>query len=222
MTTPATLASHVPIAVAARGEDADDPDPPRSSGSYPAHDDEHHARPTDRTPRADTHAGIGIEIDLIDATHRVEPPDRAWLRDRLADACAHLGVHGEARVRIIGDAEMADAHERYAGVPGTTDVLTFDLTDGIGAREALDVDLMICLDEAQRRAADAGHNQPRRELLLYALHGVLHCLGEDDHTDAGYQQMHTLEDAVLTAIGVGPVFRTPGPDNEPKRTGADR
>jgi ssRNA-specific RNase YbeY (16S rRNA maturation enzyme) len=50
-----------------------------------------------------------------------------------------------------------------------------------------------------------------KEALLYALHGLLHCLGHDDHDEAAYQAMHALEDALLDAIGVGPVF-DPDPD----------
>ena len=41
------------------------------------------------------------------------------------------------------------------------------------------------------------------------LHGVLHCLGMDDHEEASFEAMHRMEDAVLSHIGVGPVFHTP-------------
>jgi ssRNA-specific RNase YbeY (16S rRNA maturation enzyme) len=46
-------------------------------------------------------------------------------------------------------------------------------------------------------------------LLLYTLHGVLHCIGFDDHEEADFEAMHGAEDAVLAAIGVGPVFHRP-------------
>jgi len=45
--------------------------------------------------------------------------------------------------------------------------------------------------------------------LLYVVHGVLHCLGHDDHDEAGYASMHALEDRVLYAIGVGATFAEP-------------
>ena len=45
-----------------------------------------------------------------------------------------------------------------------------------------------------------------QELLLYALHGVLHCAGFDDRTNDDFEAMHVEEDRILTAIGVGPTF----------------
>ncbi len=120
---------------------------------------------------------------------------------------------------------MANAHFEYMGVEGTTDVLTFDLNDPaehpapaqIDAEMicaykdrvafGLDTDIMICIDEAARQAAGRGY-AVEKELLLYVVHGLLHCLGWDDHDEAEAARMHRLEDAVLGAIGVGVVFGT--------------
>ena len=38
------------------------------------------------------------------------------------------------------------------------------------------------------------------------MHGVLHLIGFDDRTAAGYRKMHRKEDEILTRLGVGPVF----------------
>lgn len=132
--------------------------------------------------------------------------DLAWLADRAERACGVLGAGGECRVRIVDDREMSALHERWLGDPTTTDVMTFDLSEGASAESReLDCDLIVCRDEASRRAAELGH-EPRRELLLYILHGVLHCLGFDDTDDAGWSRMHAEEDRVLDAIGVGATF----------------
>ncbi len=157
------------------------------------------------------------EIDILDPGRLVPAPALRWLLDHARAALAELGAAGggEVRVSIVDDPAMAAAHERYSNVPGTTDVLTFDLrTGGTGvppvSAEPLDVDILVCADEARRQAA------PRavpleHELLLYIVHGVLHCLGEDDHDEAAAVRMHQREDRVLTAIGVGPVYaRTTG------------
>jgi probable rRNA maturation factor len=146
------------------------------------------------------------DVDLIDAAGLA--PDRlAWLRGAIADALAHLGSRGELRVRVVADAEMTDAHDRWIGDPATTDVLTFDL--GTTDRH-LDADVIVCLDEARRQADARGH-APERELLLYVIHAVLHCLGHDDHDEAGAAGMHRLEDETLEAIGVGATYRAPHP-----------
>ncbi len=101
---------------------------------------------------------------------------------------------------------MTDLHERHCGLDATTDVLTFPLS---GDGEPVDVEIAVCLDEAVRRAVERGH-EPERELLLYCLHGLLHCTGWDDHTTEDYDAMHAREDEILRAIGVGDVFRGPG------------
>lgn len=143
-----------------------------------------------------------------DPSSLITPADLTALRDLLSSALAHLGVRGEVRVRIVDDPTMAAAHQRYSGIAGTTDVLTFDLREPATPTVPLDVDVMVCIDEARRQAAIRGHD-PRHELLLYALHGVMHCLGHDDHDDAAYERMHAAEDAVLDAIGVGRIFARP-------------
>lgn len=160
-----------------------------------------------------------LRIDLADSTGRLSDSASRWLLDRLSEALpeacrrekARSGGNvrgGEVRVRVIGDEEMAKMHEEYAGVEGTTDVLTFDMSidEGSGAPD-LDVDVLVCLDEALRQGAKRGHeHHPEHELLLYALHGILHCLGHDDHDDIAYRAMHRAEDDILSAIGVGPIF----------------
>jgi len=132
--------------------------------------------------------------------------DLEWVAARGSEAVAHLGAVGEVRVLLVDDAAMADAHERHCGVAGTTDVITFDLAEGAGASGApLDVDLVVCVDEARRQASARGI-PARREVLLYVVHGVLHCLGYDDHDEAASAAMHAREDEVLAAIGVGATY----------------
>lgn len=156
-----------------------------------------------RLPRAGGVAPEGESICILDPGHLLTEAQRRLLADRAAAAAAELDLRGEVRVRLVADTEMAAAHEKYAGVPGTTDVLTFDLRSSPQAD--LDADLYACVDEARRQAAARGH-AVGDELLLYIVHGILHCLGHDDHDDASSAQMHEEEDRVLRAIGVGPVF----------------
>ena len=171
----------------------------------------------DTTPRPrhgpPAHPG-GPVVDIADPEGRLAAPALGWLIARARDAVMHLEASGEVRVRVVADAEMAAAHEEFAGVPGTTDVLTFDLADPDvppninldGRCRVLDTDILVCADEAARQAASRGY-AVERELLLYIVHGVLHCLGYDDHDEAAAAAMHAREDGVLTAIGVGATYR---------------
>ncbi|MEO0511556.1 MAG: rRNA maturation RNase YbeY [Planctomycetota bacterium] len=140
-------------------------------------------------------------LGLIDAA------DASWLEGRLLAALGVMGVAGEARARLVDDERMSAEHERTLDDPSTTDVLTFDLSSGdlSSGGGVLDVDLLLCVDEARRQAATRAHG-PREELLLYAVHGCLHCLGFDDASDRAAAAMHTREDEVLRAIGIGAVF----------------
>lgn len=134
------------------------------------------------------------------------------LRQSLGALASHLmqeEVAGEVRIALVNDAAMAELHERHTGVPGTTDVLTFDLA-GTG-KTSLDVDLTVCVDQAGREARSRGIPVVH-ELVLYIIHGVLHCVGYDDHTcegDFGADAMHRREDEILHAIGIGPVYSVP-------------
>lgn len=77
--------------------------------------------------------------------------------------------------------------------------------DAVVADAPLDVDILVCADEAARQAAVRAV-PVERELLLYIVHAVLHCLGEDDHDEASAGRMHEREDRILSAIGVGAVY----------------
>ena len=51
-----------------------------------------------------------------------------------------------------------------------------------------------------RQATEAGH-PPIYELLYLLSHGVLHLVGYDDQSEAGYQKMVHIQNTVLTALG---------------------
>lgn len=125
-----------------------------------------------------------------------------WLQNRAAEVMRAAGARGVVRVAIVGDVEMGALHERSLGVPGPTDVLTFDYSPEGGA---IDAELVIGGGVAHREAAARGHS-PEREALLYIVHGLLHCLGHDDHDEASAARMHAREDELLTRVGVGATF----------------
>jgi probable rRNA maturation factor len=58
-------------------------------------------------------------------------------------------------------------------------------------------DIAISRDAVVRQAAAAGHSIPWECAYLFA-HGLLHLMGYDDSTDAGYRAMVALQEAVLT------------------------
>ena len=116
---------------------------------------------------------------------------------------------------------MAALHEEFLHIAGPTDVLTFPLEHN-DAGDVTDGEVVVCLDEAERRAA-AEQVAWQDELLLYAVHGLLHLVGFDDRTRRDFDAMHQKEDEILTAIGIGPVFRRTRPSTpRPTRRAAKR
>jgi probable rRNA maturation factor len=130
-----------------------------------------------------------------------------WLLGTFKRCCAAVGVSaGEITLVLVDDMVMSTLHEQYSSVTGTTDVLTFDHRDDPGdADEPMLADLVLCVEEASRQSAARGH-AVREELLLYAVHGLMHLLGEDDHEPSAYERMHEREDMVLRSVGLGGVF----------------
>jgi probable rRNA maturation factor len=113
---------------------------------------------------------------------------------------------------LVGDATMSRLHEQFMHQAGPTDVLTFTIeTDARG--RATSGEVVVCVPVAQRRAREH-RTRPQDELLLYALHGMLHLGGLDDRTQKEFERMHRTEDRILRRLGVGAIFR-PAPTGQP-------
>lgn len=110
----------------------------------------------------------------------------------------------ELSIAFVDDEHMRALHNQYMGIDSPTDVLTFEL-DHDPRGKVLSGEVVICVPEARRQAKLRG-TRAQDELLLYALHGMLHLCGFDDRTATGFKRMHAMEDRILTQIGVGKVF----------------
>ncbi|MFK7758909.1 MAG: rRNA maturation RNase YbeY [Phycisphaerales bacterium] len=204
--------------------------PAKDKTTMPPHPDDD---PRSSKPRAHTSAGAThpqsqnhhnkpspIDFELFDPHNLLTHQDHANINAWVHAVFAHLNASGSVRAKVVNDDQMSIAHQQFSGIPHTTDVLTFDLSDHPvtdprlpehSAPIILDTDVIICIDEAKRQAAALNHS-PAHELLLYIIHGTLHCLGYNDHTTQDFNTMHTKEDELLTAAGIGPLFhRKPNP-----------
>jgi rRNA maturation RNase YbeY len=131
------------------------------------------------------------------------PADLAWLGDALSRVVPMLpSPVARADVEFVLDARMRALHARHLAVDETTDVMTFALN---APGEPVDADGAVCVDEARRRGGSLAHGA-RGELLLYALHALLHACGHDDRDPASHARMHAEEDRILEAAGFGRLF----------------
>jgi len=147
-----------------------------------------------------------------------------FIRRHLKGASALLASRGmgaksmlrldELSVALVGDRRMSRLHQEFMNIAGPTDVLTFPIDFAVDGRVSSG-EVYICVPEARRQARKSRVGV-KLELLLYAIHGMLHLLGYDDRTRRAYCAMHEMEDAILTRLGLGPVFaRQPGGQNKP-------
>ena len=118
----------------------------------------------------------------------------------------------EVTLAFVDDNAMRVLNHRYRRKDKTTDVLSFgeDLPTGVRGREAAKrlvpgPDGVIELGDVVISAAQAARQARRRrwpltsEVAFLAAHGVLHLLGYDDETNAGYREMLALGRGAVAA-----------------------
>ncbi len=146
-----------------------------------------------------------LSFPLLDAPLVDAPDDQLWqpaedddAEDEIADLSAmEYAVSDGDELALDGDELASDG--RHA-----LDDLDLEGVDPFITPEDEHAhlgDIALSRDTLQRQAAEAGHS-PARELAYLLSHGVLHLVGYDDTTDAGYQAMVAHQEAVLQAAGI--------------------
>ena len=153
-----------------------------------------------RAARMTPPAAGAFHVEIVDRQRRLAVA-RPWLAGIIRAALARQGVAAaEICVLLVDDRRIATLHERWLGVPGPTDVITFDL----GSQpDALRGDIAVSAETAARVAREIGC-EPRRELAYYVVHGLLHLAGHDDHTAADRRRMRARERLLMQAAGLPP------------------
>jgi probable rRNA maturation factor len=125
----------------------------------------------------------------------------ARVRRKFVLVCAQCGMRwmraqaAQINLILIRDAKMSRLHRQFMGLAGTTDVMSFDLSD---SPRRVEGEVYICLDQARRQARF--YRVPiYKEVARLAAHGVLHLAGFDDATAKGRATMRKLEDKCLQA-----------------------
>jgi len=154
---------------------------------------------------ATTNARSQLQVQIVLETPDLRPPLKRWLTGEVKRIAALADVtQGSVTLVIVDDQRMTEMHGQYKDDLTTTDVLTFDLRES--PDEPIEGDLILCIDEAARQAKRRQHDT-RTELLLYAVHGLLHLMGYDDLRAADYRKMHAKEDELFQLAGYGNVFK---------------
>jgi probable rRNA maturation factor len=130
-----------------------------------------------------------LDEPLVDA-----PPDQLWQ----SEAEEHGDITPTGADLALGELPGEEVDELgMNGNEGEPDDLDVDAPSGtlpLG-------DIAISRDAVARQASQAGHG-PAWELAYLLAHGVLHLVGYDDQTDAGYQAMVAHQEAILEAANI--------------------
>lgn len=96
----------------------------------------------------------------------------------------HVSPAADLSILFVDEDAMAVLHEKWLGLPGPTDVMSFPMDElTSGSPEAITPpgmlgDIVVCPSVAAKQAQAAGHGL-EEEMLLLTTHGILHLLGYD-------------------------------------------
>ncbi len=114
-------------------------------------------------------------------------------RNRLQKVAGQEGKRiGQISVIFCSDPYLLDINRKYLGHDYYTDIITFDYCEG----DLLNGDLFISIDTVRDNAAFYGASF-EEELHRVIVHGLLHLIGYDDHSDADTAAMRAAENRAL-------------------------
>lgn len=132
---------------------------------------------------------------------RVRKLDRARLRDAVRRVLEGEGLtQGTISLAIVDDPTIHDVNRRFLNHDYATDVISFAFER---TEDGVDGEIVASVDTAIRTAAEMGGDADE-ELLLYLIHGALHLVGYDDHSDADRERMRERERHYLTSLAAAP------------------
>ena len=117
-----------------------------------------------------------------------------------------LRIHPEAELSIllVDEPTMSAYHEKYLGLPGPTDVMSFPMDEMRPPHPdeeppiGLLGDIVLCPTVTAAQAAD-NHRTPAGEADYLLVHGILHLLGYDHAEPAEKAEMFGLNDKLIAA-----------------------
>ena len=102
---------------------------------------------------------------------------------------------GDVNVIFCSDPYLLGINRQYLGHDYYTDIITFDYCEG----DLLSGDLFISVDTVRANAQTYGTSF-LEELSRVMIHGLLHLVGYDDHSEAEIRQMRSKEDEYLSLL----------------------
>jgi probable rRNA maturation factor len=146
-----------------------------------------------------TAPSTSIEVEISDnQSHLIVDPSfvetlvrRVLQLEGIEQASISIALVDDATIRVI--------NRRHLAHDWPTDVITFLLSEPDDS--TLAAELVVSAEMAASTASDVGVD-PRAELALYLVHGLLHLLGFDDTTLEASDAMRRREGEILALEGL--------------------
>ncbi|MBO5804707.1 MAG: rRNA maturation RNase YbeY [Bacteroidales bacterium] len=117
-----------------------------------------------------------------------------------------LNIHslkvGDINYLLTNDEEVLKVNKEFLGHDYYTDIITFDTSDYDPEQESDDVvsaDIVISVDTVRANAVEYGASF-EEELHRVIIHGILHLIGYDDHSDEDRAEMQNQENIALELL----------------------
>lgn len=125
----------------------------------------------------------------IDFAFKGKSVHSAWLKAVSEEEGRRIG---QISVIFCSDPYLLEINRKYLGHDYYTDIITFDYSEG----DTISGDLFISVDTV-RSNAEYYSADFKDELDRVIVHGVLHLIGYDDHTDEQTAEMRARENHYL-------------------------
>lgn len=128
-----------------------------------------------------------VKISITNLQRKVPIPV-SKITSAAAKAAQRLKLKSELSIVFVGPQRMRSLNRKYLGHDYVTDVITFEHGE-----------VVICPSVAQRNARRYS-NSTIKELVLYAVHGLLHLAGFDDRSEEDRLRMRKEEEKFLAIL----------------------
>ena len=131
---------------------------------------------------------LDVDMPLVDPQKT-----KAWIE---TVAQSYGKTIGELYYYFCSDDQLLEINKQRLGHDFYTDIVTFPLTD---CETVLSSEFCISVDRIKENAVTFGRSF-ESELHRVIIHGVLHLIGFDDHTDEDEQTMREKEEEALKLL----------------------
>lgn len=142
-----------------------------------------------------------VQVIVTEDVSGLLPLDATIIQSYVAETMGSHGAAGfDVNIVFIGDQEMTELNENYKKRRGTTNVLSFNLSED--ANESVEGEVYVSLEQARKQASEYGVSY-EEEIIRLVTHGVLHLIDWTHENDEAQRSMENeTEKLVHTFFGM--------------------